>query len=200
MNQGLSPQRFSAHLMLRYRWKDPRLAFSATAPAMTKVIGETLLRERIWVPHVYLVNEHESRVMGTGREDVIVTIRPSGTVLFSTRIKVTMLCIMDLQKFPFDKQTCPMVFESCESSSKRIFFIAFIACFGPNLRTVSFFGRDVQHDRDESPLGAGQPRAPRPVAAPHRVQPEQPLGQRERGVVPVHAGHERGRHGLGQVR
>ncbi|XP_034250681.1 glycine receptor subunit alpha-4-like isoform X2 [Thrips palmi] len=104
--------RFSAHIMLRYRWTDPRLAFSETSPALTKVIGETMIRDRIWVPHVYLVNEHESRVMGAGKEDVIVTIKPSGTVLFSTRIKVTMLCIMDLQKFPFDQQSCPMVFES----------------------------------------------------------------------------------------
>lgn len=104
--------RFSAHLMLRYRWTDPRLAFAETSPAMTKVIGETVIRERIWVPHVYLVNEHESQVMGAGKEDVIVTIKPSGTVLFSTRIKVTMMCIMDLQKFPFDQQNCPMVFES----------------------------------------------------------------------------------------
>ncbi|KAJ1529931.1 hypothetical protein ONE63_006659 [Megalurothrips usitatus] len=103
---------FSAHLMIRYRWKDPRLAYSVTAPTISKVIGEKVIRERIWVPHVYLVNEHESKVMGADKEDVIVTVKPSGTVLFSIRIKVTMMCIMNLQKFPFDQQTCPMIFES----------------------------------------------------------------------------------------
>ncbi|XP_026274381.1 pH-sensitive chloride channel 2 isoform X1 [Frankliniella occidentalis] len=103
---------FTAHLMLRYRWRDPRLSYSATAPTMSRVIGEKVIRERIWVPHVYLVNEHDSRVMGADKEDVIVTVKPSGTVLFSIRIKVTMMCIMNLQKFPFDQQTCPMVFES----------------------------------------------------------------------------------------
>lgn len=112
-------QQFSSHIMLRYRWRDPRLAYSATAPSMSKVIGEKVIRERIWVPHVYLVNEHESRVMGADKEDVIVTVKPSGTVLFSTRIKVTMMCIMNLQKFPFDQQTCPMVFESCEYGQGR---------------------------------------------------------------------------------
>ncbi|KAK3915325.1 pH-sensitive chloride channel 2 [Frankliniella fusca] len=103
---------FSAHLMLRYRWKDPRLEYKHTAPTTHRVIGEKVIRERIWVPHVYLVNEHDSRVMGADKEDVIVTVKPSGTVLFSIRIKVTMMCIMNLQKFPFDQQTCPMVFES----------------------------------------------------------------------------------------
>jgi hypothetical protein len=44
-----------------------------------------LYREEIWTPHVYLVNEQESEVMGVDREDVMMTLDRDGTVTLSTR-------------------------------------------------------------------------------------------------------------------
>ena len=34
--------------------------------------------------------------------------------LFFFRMKATLYCLMNLQKFPFDQQQCPLVLESCE--------------------------------------------------------------------------------------
>ncbi|VVC43650.1 Hypothetical protein CINCED_3A020704 [Cinara cedri] len=64
------------------------------------------------MPHVYIVNEHDSNIMGSGRQDILVTVQPDGTVLYSARLKVSLLCMMNLQKFPFDEQTCPLILES----------------------------------------------------------------------------------------
>ncbi|XP_046658471.1 pH-sensitive chloride channel 2-like [Homalodisca vitripennis] len=107
---------FTTQILLRYRWRDERLS-NATAEVME---GENMLMGRIWTPHLYLVNEQESKVMGSGRQDVLVSIQPDGTVLHSTRMKVTLLCLMNLQKFPFDNQRCPLVLESWAYNTSQL--------------------------------------------------------------------------------
>lgn len=47
----------------------------------------------MWTPHLYLVNEHESHVMGSSRPDVLVSIQPDGTVLYSSRYVTLILMI-----------------------------------------------------------------------------------------------------------
>ncbi|XP_075222865.1 secretory chloride channel [Lycorma delicatula] len=107
---------FTAHIVIRYRWLDERLAHDGS----DTLEGEGILREKVWTPHLYLVNEHESHVMGSSRPDVLVSIQPDGTVLYSTRMKVTLLCLMDLKKFPFDSQTCPLVLESWAYNTSQL--------------------------------------------------------------------------------
>ncbi|XP_022189190.1 pH-sensitive chloride channel 2 isoform X2 [Nilaparvata lugens] len=107
---------FTAHIVIRYRWVDSRLAHSG----QDTIEGEGMLRDKVWTPHLYLVNEHESRVMGSSRPDVLVSIQPDGTVLYSTRMKVTLLCLMNLQKFPFDSQICPLVLESWAYNTSQL--------------------------------------------------------------------------------
>lgn len=74
-------QQFTAQILLRYRWQDERLAGAIT----TTMEGENTLLERVWTPHLYLVNEQESHVMGSGRQDILISVQPDGTVLLSTR-------------------------------------------------------------------------------------------------------------------
>uniref|UniRef100_A0A224XPJ9 Putative cation transporter family protein n=1 Tax=Panstrongylus lignarius TaxID=156445 RepID=A0A224XPJ9_9HEMI len=98
---------YTAHILVRYRWLDSRLSHSNGV-----IEGEETLRNKLWTPHLYLVNEHDSTIMGTGKEDVLVSIQTDGTVLYSFRLKMKLLCLMDLQKFPFDDQKCPLELES----------------------------------------------------------------------------------------
>ncbi|PSN55162.1 hypothetical protein C0J52_00638 [Blattella germanica] len=107
---------FSAHILLRLRWTDPRLEYDKVAPHLPLLVREGTPRERLWTPHIYLVNERESVVMGADRKDVLVTVQPDGTVILSARMKVTLFCLMNLQKFPFDQQHCPLVMESSRLS------------------------------------------------------------------------------------
>lgn len=67
---------------MRYRWVDYRLARNVTY----SIQGENLVREKLWTPHLYIVNEYESRIMGSGNQDILVTVMPDGTVLYSTRL------------------------------------------------------------------------------------------------------------------
>lgn len=73
---------FTAHILIRYRWRDDRLVHSSSK---SSIQGENKLKERVWTPHVYIVNEHDSNIMGSGRQDILVTVQPDGTVLYSAR-------------------------------------------------------------------------------------------------------------------
>ncbi|XP_063231516.1 pH-sensitive chloride channel 2-like [Bacillus rossius redtenbacheri] len=111
---------FTLHILTRFRWRDPRLDYSAASPRTRQVVSEGFIKEHIWNPHVYLVNEHESSVMGSGQKDVLVTVDPDGMVSLSSRMKMKLSCLMDLQKFPFDEQKCPLVLESWTYNSSEL--------------------------------------------------------------------------------
>ncbi|KAF4524497.1 hypothetical protein B566_EDAN011508 [Ephemera danica] len=113
-------RRFTAHILLMFRWRDPRLALPSEARGVN--LGANggqglLLRDKIWVPHVYLSNERESVVMGAEKKDVRINVHSDGTVQQSLRMKVTLYCLMNLQKFPFDQQQCPLILERTYNTS-----------------------------------------------------------------------------------
>lgn len=112
-NLDSSDLQFKMHGLVQLRYRDPRLAFAAYAPSRTQsILGESKLRELIWVPHIFLANEHDSSVLGTSEKDILTSISPDGTVIISSRIQATLYCWMKLQKFPFDEQYCPTILES----------------------------------------------------------------------------------------
>jgi len=49
------------------------------------ISGGEDLQELIWTPHVYLVNNQRSQVMGALRKDIMVTVYPDGTIIFVQR-------------------------------------------------------------------------------------------------------------------
>lgn len=106
---------FSAQILLKYRWKDERLQHEGLTDE-----GEETLRSAVWTPHVYFVNEHESRIMGSGKDDILLSIGNDGTVLYTSRLKVTLLCMMDLAKFPFDNQICPLELEAWNYNTNEL--------------------------------------------------------------------------------
>ncbi|GBP41958.1 Glycine receptor subunit alpha-3 [Eumeta japonica] len=111
---------FKLHFLLQLRWTDPRLAYVLYSPKRQKIIGENDLRQRIWVPHLYMSNEQSSSLMGTDSKDVLISIAPDGEVLFSRRMQAVLYCWMNLQKFPFDDQTCSMNLESWKYNASNL--------------------------------------------------------------------------------
>ncbi|GLV44814.1 uncharacterized protein CBL_14615 [Carabus blaptoides fortunei] len=97
---------FKLHMLLQYRYRDPRLEYKNTSPDRSRIVGEDVLRSKIWVPHVLLEHERDSAIMGHDARDIYMSIDPNGEVTYSRRIKATLYCWMDLQKFPFDEQDC----------------------------------------------------------------------------------------------
>lgn len=112
-NLDSSDLQFKMQGLVQLRYMDPRLAFRRVAPNREQsIMGESKLRDVIWVPHIFLANEHDSSVLGTSEKDILTSISPDGSVIISSRIQATLYCWMKLQKFPFDEQLCPTVLES----------------------------------------------------------------------------------------
>lgn len=78
------------------------------------MLGEVLLRDKIWTPHIAIFNDKDSSIMGLDGKDIFVSINPKGEVIYSFRMTTTIYCWMDLKKFPFDEQTCSLNMLSCE--------------------------------------------------------------------------------------
>lgn len=53
-----------------------------------------------------------SGILGSQSRDVYMTIDPDGTVVSSSRIKVSLYCSMEFRKFPLDRQHCTFVIGS----------------------------------------------------------------------------------------
>uniref|UniRef100_A0A8D8PXA3 Glycine receptor subunit alpha-3 n=2 Tax=Cacopsylla melanoneura TaxID=428564 RepID=A0A8D8PXA3_9HEMI len=111
---------FKVQLLLQLHWKDPRLRYKQFAPHLPELIGEINFIQSIWTPHIYLTNERDSLVLGLFRRDMLVSILPEGEVLFSTRLKTTIFCWMQLGKFPFDQQKCHLVMDSWRYNASEL--------------------------------------------------------------------------------
>ncbi|XP_039306906.1 pH-sensitive chloride channel 2 isoform X3 [Solenopsis invicta] len=106
---------FEVQLMLQFRYLDKRLKFADIAPYLTQIYGGQNAHELIWTPTVYVANERTSVVMGSGVKDLLISISSYGMVILNTRLEATLNCGLRLEKFPFDVQECPLVFESSDN-------------------------------------------------------------------------------------
>lgn len=103
---------FGVNMMLQFRYVDKRLEFRDIAPNLTQIYGGKSAHDLIWTPSVYVANERSSAVVGNSVKDLLISIDPSGMVILNTRMEAILNCGLRLEKFPFDVQECPLVFES----------------------------------------------------------------------------------------
>ncbi|XP_073974145.1 pH-sensitive chloride channel 2-like isoform X2 [Rhodnius prolixus] len=99
-------------MLLELRWEDPRLRYSNLNTTISLLIGEKFLFDNIWIPHIFMTNEKNSLILGPIRKDDLITVLPTATVLFTTRLRSSLVCHLSVGKFPFDKQICDLVMDS----------------------------------------------------------------------------------------
>ncbi|KAG8198285.1 hypothetical protein JTE90_021539 [Oedothorax gibbosus] len=93
-------QVYNAQLTFRQSWKDDRLKYENK-----EVNYITLTRlERIWVPDLFFSNEDTGHFHNMITPNNYIRIFPDGTVLYSTRISLSLFCPMNLRNYPLDDQ------------------------------------------------------------------------------------------------
>ncbi|XP_037030350.1 glutamate-gated chloride channel-like [Bradysia coprophila] len=99
-------QEYSVQLTFRYMWLDERLQFDDMGGKL-KYLHVDAAR-RIWMPDLFFSNEKQGNFHNMLAPNFYVRIFPSGSVLYSTRISLTLDCPMNLQPYPFDRHECPL--------------------------------------------------------------------------------------------
>ncbi|XP_062599864.1 glycine receptor subunit alpha-2-like isoform X2 [Saccostrea cucullata] len=110
---------YTMSFYFRQRWIDPRLIYNASY-GIEVIELDTKLMERIWVPDIYFVNEKQATMHDVTVPNKMMYLYPSGLVLYSTRITGVFSCMMNLQKYPLDRQICSLRLESYAHSAKTI--------------------------------------------------------------------------------
>ncbi|EFA09234.1 cys-loop ligand-gated ion channel subunit precursor [Tribolium castaneum] len=114
---------FKAHMLVQYLYRDDRLRYVELSPKRVGLLGEELLRNKIWVPHIMIRNEKDTTIMGIDGKDVFISINPTGDVVYSYRLTATFYCWMNLQKFPFDSQECNLKWNSWTYNSTNLILL-----------------------------------------------------------------------------
>ena len=92
-------------VMFFNRWQDPRLKYSHLVPDTDFVLeGEDWFAGNIWTPNIYIENEVTSELMSMNRDSVFLRISRSGEVNYNYRVRTTVLCDIQLKRFPHDSQ------------------------------------------------------------------------------------------------
>ena len=100
----------SLDIYFRQHWTDARLQFGSRDDSLindTKIVGGREISEQIWTPDTFFVNERSS-----SSKECFVRLLPSGSVLWSQRISVTVVNYAILTDFPWDTQESRIELES----------------------------------------------------------------------------------------
>ncbi|XP_077989796.1 glycine receptor subunit alpha-4-like [Glandiceps talaboti] len=100
---------YSLSLSLFLEWHDKRLVHNSTEE-ITFHKEETI--KKAWLPDIYFVNEKNGILHSIISENNALMVYPNGDIIYSMRLTLTLSCFMELNYFPMDRQTCPLVVRS----------------------------------------------------------------------------------------
>lgn len=105
---------YALQITFREKWRDSRLDYSNHPYNGT--IKQIVLTEpnKIWRPDIFFKNEKQGHFHEIITPNVLLRILQDGTILYSIRISLVLLCPMNLQYFPLDVQNCKISMASCE--------------------------------------------------------------------------------------
>ncbi len=112
---------FTVEAFLDLVWCDPRLAFASEAGTerQTFITGDAALKlDQIWWPDLLIANASSGRQV----EKQILELSADGSVEYQERFTATLENNFELRRFPFDRQTLPIVIESFAWSSAALIF------------------------------------------------------------------------------
>ncbi|PVD34536.1 hypothetical protein C0Q70_05811 [Pomacea canaliculata] len=106
---------------LRRKWVDERLAFTSF-PGAEVLELDTRVIDKLWVPDIYFRNEKSASVHNVTVPNRLLHLHKNGTVLYSSRLSMTLSCQMDLTLFPLDVQSCPLIIQSYSYTTANVDF------------------------------------------------------------------------------
>ncbi|GMT09980.1 hypothetical protein PFISCL1PPCAC_1277, partial [Pristionchus fissidentatus] len=75
---------------------------------------------QIWTPNTCLINSKKTMIHASPTDNIMFILYENGTVWVNHRLSVKAPCELDLRRFPFDVQTCRIIFESYSHNSEEV--------------------------------------------------------------------------------
>ncbi|XP_045205198.2 glycine receptor subunit alpha-2-like [Mercenaria mercenaria] len=143
---------YSMSMFMRERWVDERLKYNNTVN-ISRVELDKFYFESVWMPDMYILSEKESSYHEVTVPNKMLHIYPDGTVQYSAKVTGIFSCLMFLEMYPFDTQTCALELESYGHSTETMKFVwnenAITA--SPDIKFPQFEVKNYSHyncDRD----------------------------------------------------
>ena len=106
---------------IRQTWMDYRLNWNSSLSNLTFI---SVSKTQVWVPDTELLNAAGLPEIYTLKGGLM--LYSDGTVFFSNPVVLKMPCSLELETFPFDTQTCNMIFGSWVYSSDFLNLIPYL--------------------------------------------------------------------------
>ncbi|XP_070197269.1 glycine receptor subunit alpha-4-like [Littorina saxatilis] len=116
---------FTVSLLLHLRWRDERLLhhntkkdFETTKKSFLEFDSQNI--KRIWVPDLFFPNEKSATFHEVMITNQMSRLYPDASILYISRLSMTLSCPMNLRYYPFDKQSCSIQIMSFGYSDDKL--------------------------------------------------------------------------------
>jgi gamma-aminobutyric acid receptor subunit beta len=100
---------YTLTLYLNQYWRDDRLIFGNRTEEMT-LTGEII--DRFWLPDTFFPNDKSAYLHDVTEKNKMIRLNGQGEILYGMRFTSTLACMMDLRRYPLDRQNCTVEVES----------------------------------------------------------------------------------------
>ncbi|KAJ7310319.1 hypothetical protein JRQ81_007225 [Phrynocephalus forsythii] len=110
---------YTIDIFFAQTWYDRRLRFNSTLKVLTL---NTNMVSRIWIPDTFFRNSKRADSHWITTPNQLLRIWNDGKVLYTLRLTIEAECLLQLQNFPMDTHSCPLVFSSYGYTREEIVY------------------------------------------------------------------------------
>ncbi|CAF0986128.1 unnamed protein product [Didymodactylos carnosus] len=100
---------YTLTLYLNQYWRDDRLAYGDISEEII-LTGEII--DRIWLPDTFFPNDKSAYLHDVTEKNKMIRLNGNGDIVYGMRFTTTLACMMDLRRYPLDRQNCTVEVES----------------------------------------------------------------------------------------
>ncbi|XP_022240333.1 glycine receptor subunit alphaZ1-like isoform X2 [Limulus polyphemus] len=109
---------YEVDLYLRQTWHDERLRSNNLTRPLD--LNDPVLVKRLWRPDIYFPNAKHGEFQYVTVPNVLLRINPNGDILYMLRLKLTFSCMMEMERYPLDAQSCDIELASFSKTVREV--------------------------------------------------------------------------------
>ncbi|CAF3792905.1 unnamed protein product [Rotaria magnacalcarata] len=100
---------YTLTLYLNQYWRDERLVFGNKSDEII-LTGDII--DKFWLPDTFFPNDKSAYLHDVTEKNKMIRLCGNGDILYGMRFTSTLACMMDLRRYPLDRQNCTVEVES----------------------------------------------------------------------------------------